>query len=1210
MADSTKNQHFTDLDKKIESVELEKTAINKEKKQFFAKITNLKAQLGLIYKEESVIESKITKIKAQEKKSSPQKKEQIEKKRWKADAKRREVEETKWQILEEIEKQEKQIKEIDLKYQEVLKEEERLKKEKEEIFRKRRREELLQKKAGLKDDFFQLSNRKKSVEGRKNEILMQEDKLETELEKILEEEKITEDALEEIETREREISDRGEKREIEKERWKIEDNRKNLEKQRWELEKEKKRLSLSFKKIEVEYQKILTKENFLKEKVKTINLELGLPYVEEDEFREREVLLKEGEVEEPEKVKPPGPAEKEERPEQKLEEMKLLELPGPPEEKKLPELEKEIKKREEEKGLQEKVKLQKKEAEERKKREKEYRAMFKKALDSYKKGEFSIAKELLNKVMALEEIKEKRPPKFLVRMIRIIRGASLQEKASDLLKKIKREEEAAEMIRKAKEEAKKREELVKKHTEELRAQKEEITRKYQEEWERQRNELLQKQKEARGEKEELRKEAMEEVIRREKMRQQETELERQKAEIKEKYEQEFQRIKKELQEQHAKELRLVKEVLRTEEIKKRQEGLRKKEEELKSREAEARKMREAPAEVLTQKEEIGRREAILKAEEEIRGKRKMIEEEAEKIEEEIRRKQLEGRREEPVVKEETEAEKEKRRAWLKEAIKKEKEMMAPEEIERERKEKAAILKTLFEEAIFHYKEKNLDRAIEIFRKLKKELPEPKKEPRFFSKIFGKAPLYIQIENYISKIEREMILAEKRKIKEIKEHARIVSGEKRKAEYKLFSKLKEKISKWIPASPLVIFRKFLFLPPLVAIDISDYSIELLRLDKNRSILTYGRTVIKGGVVHEGEIKDQKELSLFFKLAVNQAGFKSFNPRLGPILRGIVSVPEYKTNVQMFIFESRDNIFEKVKEEIKKTVPFPIDELYWDYLEAWDEKLNKTKVLVVAVLKDIIDEQIYFLRSSGVEPVVFDFEAASIGRAFLPEKIGAGKSGTMILDIGARVTNMSIFDEAGFINLSVAIPSAGDYLIDKIAEYFGVSEEEAETIMGIKGFRQEDNVILEVLEKGMEKIVEETKEAIKHYQNKTGNEIKKIILSGGTALLPEIDKFFQRSFQDVEIEIGEPLKKIKRRRGIEVDKAILYANAIGLALRSILKDPIGDGINLLPKMIKDKEKKIYWQRHRQRLIIIRIILVALILAAALLIYLYIDDFFKLP
>jgi len=837
-------------------------------------------------------------------------------------------------------------------------------------------------------------------------------------------------------------------------------------------------------------------------------------------------------------------------------------------------------------------------------RQEELQLIFQKALDCYSKNEIEVAAKLSE--ILLKEIEDEKDRAGFIKRLFVI--GPLARKTKGILDKIerkKREEEARkrqvqklkeieEVIRKQREDIKKpeeiekqKEELVKKYEEELKIQKEKISEKYEKELERQMDELLQKQKE----------------LRREERRLGELEkgLEERKAEIKEKYEQELERAKKALEEQQTEE---VKELAGVEETKKRQEALIKEEEELKSREEEAKKMRKEPTEVLSEEERAKREETISMAEEEIKEKRKMIEEETKRIEqEEIEKRQLEEKGKETAGVKETEAEKEKRLIWLKETIRKEKEMMAPEEMKREEKERAANLKMLFEEAIFHYKEKNLRTAIEIFQTLKKELPEPEKEPGFFSKLLGKVPLYIRIEDYISKIRREEAIEEKKEIKEIREKARILSGEKKEEEYRPPSRLKKIVNKLILPSPFVILKKFLFLPPLVAVDVSDYSIELLRLNKSFSILAYGRSIIKEGVVSEGEIKDPKELSLAFKLTINQAGFKPFRPRQGPILRGIVSVPEYKTNVQTFTFDSKDNIFEKVKEELKKTVPLSIDELYWNYIEKWDEKLNKTKVLAVAVLKDIIDEQIYFLKSFGVEPVVFDIEAASIGRALLSEEVTPAKSSTLILDIGARVTNINIFDETGFIDLSTAIPSAGNCLVDKIVEYFDISREEAEMIMNIKGFRQEDNAILEVLEKRMERIVEETEEAIKHYQKKTENEIKKIILSGGTTLLPEIDKFFQRRFQNIKIEIGDPLRKIKRRGGIDPVKAVLYANSIGLALRSIIRDPIGEGINFLPGKIKEKEKKVYWQRHRQKLIIIEVVLAILILAAAALIYLYI-------
>ena len=851
----------------------------------------------------------------------------------------------------------------------------------------------------------------------------------------------------------------------------------------------------------------------------------------------------------------------------------------------------------------------------KRKKNEELKQIFHLAVRFFKRKKFDIARQGFEIIVRQAEDEEKG---FLAR---IFKGPSLRKKAFDYLKIIPlRQVQVKEKTIKAAETVLEtdRERFIKKHEEELQEQKKGIAEKYEKKIKEQLDEIIQKKKKVQIEEAQIsRKVALGHVAESDELQQklieQERELEKRKDDLQKKYEQELEKAKKTLEERQADELKKWGESLKEKAFEKRQQNLNQKKEELNKQEEEARKLQESVQEkALSGEEEKKRGEVILKMGKDLQEKRRMIEEEAKKIEqEEIARKEMQEKSREDILRrEETEAEKEKRRAWLRGAIQKDEEMMSPEEILKRRKEKTEEFKKLFKEALFYYKERDFDRAIEIFQELKKDLPEPKKDPGFFARIFGKKPLYIQIEDYISKIEKQKSAEEKIKAKSVRERARMFSKEKQRKKYQQpFSRLKRKTVKFFPFSPAVIFKKILFSLPLVAVDISDYSIEILRLNKNLAISAYGRSLMQEDIVRDGEIKNQKDLSQAFKFAVSQAGFKPFKPKKGPIMRGIVSVPEYKTNVQVFVFESRDNIFDKVKEEIKKTVPFPVEELYWDYIENWEEKTGQSKVLCVAVLKETIDEQIYFLKSSGVEPVIFDIEANSIGRALLPERPAGERQNLLILDVGAKITNINIFDEKGFISSSTSTSVAGHYLIEKIVDYFGISQEEAETVINLRGFRKENNAIRQVLEEGMENIVKETREVIHHYQRKTGNEIKKIILAGGTAMIPEIDVFLKNKFQGVKIEIGDPLKKVKRKGGLDPDKALLYANAIGLALRGTVKDPLGAGINLLPDKIKEKEKKVYWQRHKQKLLAIKIVLVVVIIAALLLVYLYLfDDFLK--
>ncbi len=287
LAKKAEEERLADIDKGIGNIDLRKKEINKEKQQFLEEIKNFETRLEPVSKEETVIENKIREVEELEKKASPEKQSQIEKKRWEIDTKRREIEKAKWQILEEIEKVEEKIKEVESKIQEASNEQDQLKMEKGKILQKRQEEELIKEKARLKNEFSQLDEEKKIVKDKENELSAKEKNAETELEKILKEEKITEEVIQEVEKKERQTSDLKEQRKIEKERWKIDDDRKDLESKKWSLEKEKKESSTLLEEIQIQYREIVEKENLLKERLKEINLQLKIP-PEEEEFSKSE----------------------------------------------------------------------------------------------------------------------------------------------------------------------------------------------------------------------------------------------------------------------------------------------------------------------------------------------------------------------------------------------------------------------------------------------------------------------------------------------------------------------------------------------------------------------------------------------------------------------------------------------------------------------------------------------------------------------------------------------------------------------------------------------------------------------------------------------------------------------------------------------------------------------------------------------------------
>lgn len=400
-------------------------------------------------------------------------------------------------------------------------------------------------------------------------------------------------------------------------------------------------------------------------------------------------------------------------------------------------------------------------------------------------------------------------------------------------------------------------------------------------------------------------------------------------------------------------------------------------------------------------------------------------------------------------------------------------------------------------------------------------------------------------------------------------------------------------------------------PVVGIDISDHSIEVMQLNRQGKIVSYGRAVLPEGIIKDGDIKKQKELIDILNNVLKET--KPFPLIAEEIkeLKAIISLPENKTYIYHFQIDAKDNFYNALTKKIETTIPLPLKEISWDFLKiANREKQDEIDVICVAVDKDVVDSYIYFLRAANITPVALDVESLATGRGLLrkvydplieetknkkriifKEQNKTVKEDeiedTMILDIGARSTIISVYNNLGAICFAVSLPVAGFDFTQKIADSLNISKEKAEEIKIKDGFKSQTE-FYSVIEKEALKIVNEAKEAESFYKKEFKKDIEKIILAGGSALLPEIDLFFQKFFGN-KVEIGNPLTKIKDTSNLDNTRGVIYSNVVGLALRGSTEDPVRDGINLLPSEVKAKEIKT--QQGKQRSVLVASLVVAL-------------------
>jgi type IV pilus assembly protein PilM len=395
--------------------------------------------------------------------------------------------------------------------------------------------------------------------------------------------------------------------------------------------------------------------------------------------------------------------------------------------------------------------------------------------------------------------------------------------------------------------------------------------------------------------------------------------------------------------------------------------------------------------------------------------------------------------------------------------------------------------------------------------------------------------------------------------------------------------------------------FLKPPLLIAIDISDYSLEVFVINDQKTVISFGREILEEGIVYNGEIRDEKKL----KEKINDV-FKKTKPT--PIIKkenrrikGAINLPESKVFIQQVKVKESEDILEFIKKEIERTIPIPISDLYFHYHEILLSKEKEKIVLCVAVEKRIVDQYIKLLRGVEIDPIIFDLEASSLGRCLLLSDVGKkGKKenkikSEMIIDIGARSSNVSVF-YGQTLAFSASIPFGGAYFTERIAKEMKITIEEAEKKKKKIGMRGE---MKNILSDSLEKILREVREVEKYYSREMGGEIENIVIVGGSSLVPGVVDYFKEKLGEI-VSIGKPLQKIKAIKELNEKEILIYANVIGLALRIAGDNPIDNGINILPEEIKKVEKR--HQQERRRWVWISSILLAVLGILALLCSLY--------
>jgi len=268
------------------------------------------------------------------------------------------------------------------------------------------------------------------------------------------------------------------------------------------------------------------------------------------------------------------------------------------------------------------------------------------------------------------------------------------------------------------------------------------------------------------------------------------------------------------------------------------------------------------------------------------------------------------------------------------------------------------------------------------------------------------------------------------------------------------------------------------------------------------------------------------------------------------------------------------------EAQQNVPFPIDEVVWDYQLIGGGGDEQVQVVLVAIKSDLLDEINRAVEETGLRTAIVDVATMALYNAFRYNYADLGGC-SLLVDIGARATNLLFIEPQKIFSRS--IPLGGSSITAAIAKEFNEPFAAAEFRKKRDGFvslggacaEPDDPEVARVsklMRSTMTRLHAEVMRSISHYRaQQQGNAPERVFLCGGTASTPYMREFFCEKLL-LPIDFFNPLRNVRVAHSAPVDEVThsthLLGELVGLALRSVSACPME--LNLRPAVVVRRQE----------------------------------------
>lgn len=272
---------------------------------------------------------------------------------------------------------------------------------------------------------------------------------------------------------------------------------------------------------------------------------------------------------------------------------------------------------------------------------------------------------------------------------------------------------------------------------------------------------------------------------------------------------------------------------------------------------------------------------------------------------------------------------------------------------------------------------------------------------------------------------------------------------------------------------------------------------------------------------------------------------------------ISLPESQvyTRVIEMPYLTEPDLSSAIKWQIEQYIPVSLSDVVLKYQVLSSPPASmpdaKMSVLFIAAPNTLVNNYMAIAERSGLQIVALETETLAIARALVglePVPVSS-----VLVHLGSGITTISVISGKD-LAFTQSITTGGTAITRAIASDLKLDPSQAEEYKKTYGLDRTklDGKIAAAIKPVLEVILTEIRRALAFYgAHSTAEPVRRIVLSGGTALIPEIVPYLTETL-GLEALVGDPFAQVvmtDQQKTALAGQLSLFAPAVGLAMKSI-------------------------------------------------------------